>query len=1154
MKKNKLPAIPRGDSGPVNDAHAAIDAMLARREYAAARDACRKLLKRHPGNAKTLHKLGVALVSLKEFDEGKTTLAHAVALMPQVAALQNDYGIALEKLGDYGGAEAAYRRALALSPNLPEARSNLADLLFKQERPGEAMLHAQEATRLAPNNPLAWLALADTQAMHGRTDEAIQALRQAIALPPPQIKVYMALARLYMARARKEEAVAVLEKAQRLFADDPKLLNDLGMAHGTLKNYEKAQELFEAAYRSLPDVTILFNILTNLNYLHRSEQILALEQEVLKYPQPNVALAPLFGHASAHCNWQLQEKLLPMFVEWCRMDDRKLVTAAQNLLTLMPIPDVTPTMIRSVAEKVADTHRYAIRHHQLDLDYRWRSDDNPKLRIGYISGDFKLHVVNYFVSGQLSHYDKQHFEVYCYSSLDVAEEDEITAQYRQAVDKFINVSHLGDDDLARRIAADGIHLLVDLSGYTAGTRLSVMYYRPAPVQMAYIGYPFTSGLKEIDFALSDPWLNGPENAACFIEQILEIPHAYVSAGDLPVIPEVLDPPMLRNGYVTFGSLNNCYKLNRLTVATWSRILAQVPDARLVLNNPRYDSPLTQANVLAEFEANGIDRSRITIITAKHPKGIHLYWYEDLDIALDAFPQTGGTTTYESLWMGVPLITLVGRTHYERLSYSYLNNCGTEVDDLIAFDVDQYVERAVTLAGKPERIAALHRTLPANIRQALLCDPARQVRYYEEALIEGWNLKYPEHPKFTPEAFRYMRFATPAAPLVATVADPGNLYSYVIEEQGRWFAPEYGMLSALAIHLDGLTVEIGSEPGFFSLELAQAGMRTLALATSTVAARLIRAAATQGGLAERVEVRLESARTNLLDRAALRNVALLRIGVEANDGQAGPILKNPRFWRDNSPLVMLSVHSGDQPDPSVAKKLVAMGYRLYRPLPALGIFAPHDPHEPLDPYSLYLLACPPTREEALIRAGLFAQQQPVPAEAATALSEAAQASNPWQRMDEWVTNYIDQVHQTQRGANARLALLQFAIKAQMTLVESAPSTTRRLTLARLLADAGYRSHALSVLNQCIGEIEQGSASVTAPFLAPSATWDAIAPGEHLAEWLYAAIVETRCRLAAHSTYFLAETEFEPLRTLSTIGFETDFSKNALHARSAREYRK
>ncbi len=1131
----------------------AIDALLAAHRFKEASVACERLLVSRPKNTDLLHKLGTTLIRLKDFERARVMLLRAAELAPQDARIRNDLGIAYEKQEDYVAAEACYRQAIERAPDLGEAHSNVADLLIKLARPDEAIVHAREAVRLAPANPLCWQALGDAMQMRGETQEAIKCLEKAVLLPPPNGKSYVELARAYLAQDRKNEAVAVLKKARLLFGDDPRILNDLGLALGSLRRFNEAQELFETAYRRLDEPTTLFNVLVNLRFMQKDAEMFALADEVLKHPQPNVALTPLFGQASATCEWKLQERLLAPFLEWCALDDDKLTTAGQNLLWVLPIPSLAPAAIRDIAEKVGDTHRQQIRHYRLGITHERAHASRRKLRIGYLSSDFRQHAVNYFISGLLSHYDKQYFEVFCYSNLAEADEDEITDQYKKAVDGFVRVTEMDDTALARRIAGDGVHILIDLSGYTAGSRLNVMYHKPAPVQATYVGYPFTTGIREVDYALADPWLNTPENAASFVEQILEIPASYYCCSGFPVTPdENAAPPLSRNGFVTFGSLNNCYKLNRSTVAAWSRILARVPGSRMVLNNPRYSSPITQHNVFDEFELNGIARERIVIVTDRHPKGSHLYWYDDLDIALDAFPQTGGTTSFEATWMGVPLITLAGEVLYQRLSYSILKSCGTDVEDLVAFDVDGYVERAVALAGDPERIAELHRALPHNLRRSILADPARHTRFFEASLIEAWNRKFPEQPVFVPQAFVYTQTDTPAAALVATVNDPNDLYRYVIEEQGRWFAHEYGLLSRLA-QPGEQAVEIGSEPGFFSLELARSGVRSLCLATSTVAGALIRAAADKGGIADLVDVRLESARTDLLDRAALENVALLRIGVEANDGAAGPVVKNPLFWQRNAPLVLLSVHSGGLADTTAAEELQARGYSLFRHLPGLDCFVSYQVSDQTDPYLLYLLACPPARKAALIAAGLIADAPyPVPADEAAKLPAASHMDgDTLAKMDEWIVRCARRGADKNLGAAERWGFLKLALKAQAALVAGAPTLTRRMTLVRLLSDLGHRAEAVAHLNQCLGEIEAGTAQVSVPFAAPSGSWDGVPAGERLGEWLFAALVETRCRLAAHSTYFLAENELATLGMLPTLGFDTAFSNRIGRVRIARK---
>jgi hypothetical protein len=441
-------------------------------------------------------------------------------------------------------------------------------------------------------------------------------------------------------------------------------------------------------------------------------------------------------------------------------------------------------------------------------------------------------------------------------------------------------------------------------------------------------------------------------------------------------------------------------------------------------------------------------------------------------------------------------------------------------------------------------------LSENFRQSLACDPTRYIRYFEETLIEGWNRKFPERPKFTADTFSYTRLTSPAAPIVATASHPDDMFRYVLEEQGAWFAPEYGRLQHLARQLDGIAIEIGAEPGFFSLELAHSGMHAISLSTSTVAGRQIRAAAEKGGVADRVDVRLESARTRQLDRADAENVALLRIGVEANDGAAGPIVRNPDFWKANAPVVLASIHFEDRVDISTVEALAAMDYRIYRFLPGLGCFVPHSLAEALDPYVLYLLACPPEREAKLIAAGVLVRTPIFPEESMALESADPSVKDPWQEIDNWVVRCATSARDSNRSAAERLGYHHAALQAQLAVIQAAPSTTRLISLARLLADAGRRAEAASLLHQALVAFEGGTAHLTLPFLAPSSTWDGISPDGRMAEWLLAAVLEARCRAATHSTYFLSDDDFASLDTIASLGFSTGFIEGAKRARDAR----
>lgn len=1128
-----------------------ISGLLAKKDFLSAAKLCRGWLAETPDNPELLHQLGVISEQLGLHREACDLLQRARRLSSPSADLCNNLAIALESTGDLQAAETAYYEALRINPHHPESHGNLATLLLKVDRPAEALTHAEQALKLQPNNPLHWVAAGDAFQVVGRFEEAAEVLRHALTLSRVPRRAYTSLARIYFLLRRDEDALFVLQKAIDSIGEDPLLLNDLAMALGSLKRYEEAQPLFERAYEQLQDPVALFNIVQNLSRMKCWEDLFALEAEVLRHPQPNTAIPSLFGAAASTCNWDLIDRLLPHVLEWFEAEEsNKITVAIQNVLYLMPQSSVAPMDIRRTLERVAQKKRKIYSHSQPAFDYAPAFETQKKLRIGYLSGDFRVHAVNTFFSGLLSFYDKAYFEVYCYSNLSAESEDDITAQYKRAVDAFINVSEMNDIELAQRIHSDGIHILIDLSGYTAASRLSVMFYRPAPVQACYLGYPFTTGMEEVDYYLADRWLNGPENARHFTERILEIEASFITTGEHTIYPRSFVPPVQRNGYITFGSLTNCYKLNREVIATWSRVVLSVPNARIILNHPNYSLELTRSFVLNEFEKHGVSQDRVTLVWDRHPEGSHLYWYEDIDIALDTFPLTGGTTTFESLWMGVPMITHVGDVYYERLSCSILMNCGVAMDDLIANDEDEFVAKAMRLAGDPEKVANLRQVLCEELPRSILCDASRHVRFFEQALIEGWNGKFPERPLYTPANYEYLPLSTPAAPWVATVNVPGNLHRYVVQEQGRWFAPEYSMLSILAPHVKGIAVEIGSEPGYFSLELAQSGVPAISLSTSTVSAKLTEAAAMKAQIADSVHVVLESPLTGLLDRLERADVGILRIGVEANDGRAGVVEQNPYFWTHNRPLVLLGIHSKDQPDLSVAGQLSKQGYIHYRFVPGVMAFQRHSFETALDPYVLYLLACPEEHVDRLKAAGLVIDQlTTLPEQQMLALMSAGQSADPQSQLDEWVVGAAMRAYDALLGLADRLTSLMSAIEVQESLLQSAPSITRRLTLARLLSDAGRRAEAVAQLSLALSEIEQGSSTVTMPFLAPSATWDTVASGDHLAEWLFSSILETRCRLAAHSTYFLSPQDVSQLELLNQVGMTTEFSRKVLQLQTA-----
>lgn len=349
------------------------------------------------------------------------------------------------------------------------------------------------------------------------------------------------------------------------------------------------------------------------------------------------------------------------------------------------------------------------------------------LRVGYVSADFCQHTVGLFVKDVLVAHDRSQVSVYAYNSGRV--DDWVTAEVRRH-SIFRDIRDLDDAAVAEQIRRDSIDVLVDLSGHTAGSRLTVFAHRPAPVQVSWLGYFATTGLPVMDAVLLDEWHAPPGMEIQFVERIVRLEGGRFCYTPVPFAPEEVAPvPCLRNGYVTFGSFNNTAKLNASVIALWARVLAAVPNARLVLKWRTFQDEGMRAFVHNTFAAHGIDAARIELRGASFHVDV-LKEYADIDICLDPFPFTGGLTSCEALWMGVPVITWPQGRVVSRQTFAFLGAIG--LSELAAGTPDDYVHIAASLAGDTERICALRSGMRERMKQSSLCDVATFTRRVETA--------------------------------------------------------------------------------------------------------------------------------------------------------------------------------------------------------------------------------------------------------------------------------------------------------------------------------------------------------------------------------------------------------------------------------------
>ena len=354
----------------------------------------------------------------------------------------------------------------------------------------------------------------------------------------------------------------------------------------------------------------------------------------------------------------------------------------------------------------------------------------PKL--GFVSGDFREHVVGRLTIPVLEALSRAGHAFVCYSNHPI--EDGLSARFKAAA-AWRPIHGLDDDAAVKRIRADGIDILFDLSGYTADNRLLLFARKPAPLQITWLGYPATTGMAAMDYLLADPALVPAEADHHYREKIIRLPAGYHLYRPLPDAPEVGPPPFEREDAVTFGSFNGVQKLARPAIECWSRILRSVPGSRLVLKAPGFNDPVTCRRYREMLREHGIDDRRLSFI-GRTPPAEHLAAMSAVDVALDSFPYTGGATTVDALWMGAPVVALAGETMGSRLSAGYLSAIG--LSELIARNMDHYVELAVGLAREPARLVALRHDLRQRMAASPLCDEAFFTRHLEQACQTIWT--------------------------------------------------------------------------------------------------------------------------------------------------------------------------------------------------------------------------------------------------------------------------------------------------------------------------------------------------------------------------------------------------------------------------------
>ena len=385
------------------------------------------------------------------------------------------------------------------------------------------------------------------------------------------------------------------------------------------------------------------------------------------------------------------------------------------------------------ARHVAWADRHAERFYPPDPWWPNAKDPERRLRVGYVSDWLDGRVLGHFLRGVIRYHDRERFSTYAYSATD--QPDDYTTELRGAFDHWREIRGLDDGAIASQVKEDAIDILVDLDGHTPGSRLLALAQKPAPIQVNWLGYWNTTGMRTIDYVLTDPYTTPEDSAQRFSEAPLRLPDSRICYAPVPYAPLVSSLPCDGRDVFTFGSFNRYDKLGPELIDCWAEILRQIPASRLIIKNSAIAIPYARAELSRRFADRGIAAERVEL-RERSPHPAMLAEYGDIDLGLDTFPYNGGLTTCEALWQGVPIVAIEGERMISRQTSAMLRLVGAE--DFIAQTPDEYVALALRWARDRERLRSVRRSLRERMRASPLCDGPRFTRNLEAAFRSIWR--------------------------------------------------------------------------------------------------------------------------------------------------------------------------------------------------------------------------------------------------------------------------------------------------------------------------------------------------------------------------------------------------------------------------------
>jgi len=642
----------------------------------------------------------VELLNSAKFSLARDILLTDESRFSNDSIFYNILGFTELQLGLLDKAEISYLRSIKIDNGYKDSRSNLGIVLYKKGLFKEAKkifidLLNQDSKDLSAIYNLGVIFLDEKN-----YNEAISCFNKAIKINPNSYECHHYLGKAYEEIKSFNEAIKYYEIANVLNVKKVAYTyNNLGNVYESLKNYKKAIECYNEALTLNGDKSLVYN---------------------------NLAL--LYEHTGA------LDKSLSLWQKGSLADNNNLIIKMRYIFhSLYGFNSIEFDKEQIV--DYGDTVRKISLYNKKDFNFDKKLKN--KLNIGFVSSDFQKHPVGLFMLDLFKYLKKKDLNLYAYLNKPINKEDEYSSLIKKNLDKYCNIDSLKDSEIIDLIIKDKIDILIDMNGITSGNKLTIFVNKPAPIQVTWAGFLHSTGLKEIDYIIGDPYVTPLENKDHFVEKIWQLPKiwCHLSSSDIKNI-NTEPTPALKNNYITFGSFNNLHKMNELVIGTWSKILNSVPNSVLFLKTGQLESYLFKNKIIKQFLKNGVFQNRLILEESSKREEL-LSSYNKVDIALDSFPYNGGTTSFETAWMCVPLLTIEGEKFISRCGLSINKNLGLE--DWIAKNPEDYINKAVMFSKDFSKLDLIRSQLRNNSRKSILFNSEEFSNNLSDAFKSMWNL-------------------------------------------------------------------------------------------------------------------------------------------------------------------------------------------------------------------------------------------------------------------------------------------------------------------------------------------------------------------------------------------------------------------------------